>query len=351
MCVGNPIHLGTGNKFRAELDYQSGGSDPFTFTRYYNSHLPDEELGGWRHTYSRSVEVNASKYGENMVVLHRPEGQQLAFYNSSSVWVPTWKTDDTLTKDATGWRYTQSDGVVEAYDETGRLTGIEKPNGNHITLSYLNGELSSITDGFGRTIQFQYQDGRMVSVTDPAGGSIQYQYNSAGKLAEVIYQDNTSRSYLYDDPNAPGLLSGLVDENGNRFATWGYDTQGRAVLSEHAGGAEKTQVSYNADGSVSVTNALGHVQRYTYSRHNGMLKPDVVEGAPCTGFVGGKETYVYDSKGLVSSITDRAGQKRTFTHNDRGLETTQIDQTGVRLRPTGFLPSRSRQKSQNQPDH
>lgn len=82
-----------------------------------------------------------------------------------------------------------------------------------------------------------------------------------------------------------------------------------------------------------------------------MLKPDVVEGAPCTGFVGGKETYVYDSKGLVSSITDRAGQKRTFTHNDRGLETTQIDQTGVRLRPTGFLPSRSRQKSQNQPDH
>ncbi|MCV5341116.1 hypothetical protein OFC87_29750, partial [Escherichia coli] len=108
-----------------------------------------------------------------------------AFYNSSSVWVPTWKTDDTLTKDATGWRYTQSDGVVEAYDETGRLTGIEKPNGNHITLSYLNGELSSITDGFGRTIQFQYQDGRMVSVTDPAGGSIQYQYNSAGKLAEV----------------------------------------------------------------------------------------------------------------------------------------------------------------------
>lgn len=85
-------------------------------------------------------------------------------------------------------------------------------------------------------------------------------------------------------------------------------------------GAEKTQVSYNADGSVSVTNALGHVQRYTYSRHNGMLKPDVVEGAPCTGFVGGKETYVYDSKGLVSSITDRAGQKRTFTHNDRGLK-------------------------------
>lgn len=64
----------------------------------------------------------------------------------------------------------------------------------YITLSYLNGDLSSITDGFGRTIQFQYQDGRMVSVTDPAGGNIQYQYNSAGKLAEVIYQDNTSRS-------------------------------------------------------------------------------------------------------------------------------------------------------------
>ncbi|MDT7006354.1 RHS repeat domain-containing protein, partial [Klebsiella variicola] len=62
--------------------------------------------------------------------------------------------------------------------------------------------------------------------------------------------------------------------------------------------------------------------------------------APCTGFVGGKETYVYDSKGLVSSITDRAGQKRTFTHNDRGLETTQIDQDGGKV-TTDWLPSKS----------
>ncbi len=77
----------------------------------------------------------------------------------------------------------------------------------------------------------------MVSVTDPAGGSIQYQYNSAGKLAEVISPDNTSRSYLYDDPNAPGLLFWAGGrERQTRFATWGYDTQGRAVLSEHAGG-------------------------------------------------------------------------------------------------------------------
>src|SRR5690554_6749996 len=80
MCVGNPIHLGTGNKFQRELDYRSGGPDPLSFSRYYNSSLPDSPFGGWRHTYSRSVDFNPDTYGENMVVLHRPEGQQLAFY-------------------------------------------------------------------------------------------------------------------------------------------------------------------------------------------------------------------------------------------------------------------------------
>ncbi|MFY0992955.1 RHS repeat-associated core domain-containing protein, partial [Halomonas sp. C05BenzN] len=70
-----------------------------------------------------------------------------------------------------------------------------------------------------------------------------------------------------------------------------------------------------------VTNALGHEQTLTYARHNGRLKPEAIEGAPCTGFDGGIRTFEYDSRGLVSRITDEEGQRRDFQHNDRGLET------------------------------
>jgi YD repeat-containing protein len=52
----------------------------------------------------------------------------------------------------------------------------------------------------------------LATVTDPAGQEVAYGYDNAG------------------------LLTGITDENGNRFATWAYDSQNRAILSEHAGG-------------------------------------------------------------------------------------------------------------------
>lgn len=334
MCVGNPIHLGTGNKFQSEQDYASSGAEPLTFTRYYNSSLSDAPMGGWLHTYSRSVDYAPETYGENMVVLQRAEGQRLAFYSVNGDWVPTWDTGVSLQQTNDGWLFVQDNGVAETYDASGKLLSIEQPDGNVIEVTYSNGLIATVADSFGRTLTFQHTNGQLTGLVDPAGESIQFQYDAGGRLGTVTYQDGTTRSYLYDDPSAPGLLSGLIDENGQRFATWGYDSQGRAVSSEHAGGADATSVSYNADGSVSVTNALGHVQTYTFMRRNGILKVDTVEGAPCSGFVGGTESRSYDSSGMLSEITDRAGQRRAYRYNDRGLETSRVDDDGATITTT-----------------
>ena len=80
-----------------------------------------------------------------------------------------------------------------------------------------------------------------------------------------------------------------------------------------------------------MTNALGHVQTYSFSRHNGKMKVDSMEGAPCTGFAGGVEMRGYDNNGMLSSTTDRAGQTRLFSHNDRGLEVSRTDKHGARI--------------------
>ncbi|MFV8382836.1 RHS repeat-associated core domain-containing protein [Vibrio parahaemolyticus] len=331
LCVGNPINLGTGNKFQQETDYQSAGAEPLVFSRYYNSQLADEQrnvgLGvGWSHSFSHSIALDAAQHGENMVVLHRPEGQQLAFYRTNDVWLPTWNSDDRLYQNG-GWRYERADGVTELYNTQGQLTSILYPSGNQITLSYANDELQSVVDSYGRSLGFTVEQGQITAVTDPSGQQYLYQFTDS-TLSGVANPDTTSRTYHYEDAAYPGMLTGLTDERGNRFATWGYDSEGRAVLSEHSNGTDRTEVRYNADGSVTVTNALGHEQHYTFSRYNGQLKPDSIEGAACTGFAGGTKTFTYDGNGKLATTTDREGQKFTYQFNSRALEISRTSKDG-----------------------
>ena len=46
----------------------------------------------------------------------------------------------------------------------------------------------------------------------------------------------TTLTYLYENSSLPFSLTGITDENGNRYVTWGYDTEGRAT-SNYMGGS------------------------------------------------------------------------------------------------------------------
>ncbi|EPQ9997603.1 RHS repeat-associated core domain-containing protein [Vibrio vulnificus] len=331
LCVGNPINLATGNKYQQETDYVSAGMEPLVFTRHYNSQLAlsgkQSDVGiGWSHNYSNKVIFDKESHGENMVVLHRPDGKELAFYRTNAVWMPTWKSDDRLYKDS-GWRYQRADGVVELYDSNGQLIRIVHPSGNELDLNYTNGKLDSVSDSFGRTLRFSYDQGKIIKMIDPAGQTFSYDYSN--ELLVAVYKpDANQRSYHYEDSLNPSLLTGLTDEKGSRFATWSYDPSGRAVLSEHNSGVDRTSVTYNPDGSVMVTNALGHEQHYLFSRYNGKLKPDSIQGAACTGFAGGTKSFGYDANGELKSIINEEGQSFSYQYDQRGLEISRTSSTG-----------------------
>ena len=69
-----------------------------------------------------------------------------------------------------------------------------------------------------------------------------------GRLSTITYPTGAARTYLYDDPDSANHRTGIIDENGNRYATWAYDAQGWAILSEHAGGAERSTLTYTPRG-------------------------------------------------------------------------------------------------------
>ncbi|MCS0096600.1 RHS repeat-associated core domain-containing protein [Vibrio cholerae] len=331
LCVGNPINLATGNKYQQETDYVSAGMEPLVFTRHYNSQLAlsgkQSDVGiGWSHNYSNKVIFDKESHGENMVVLHRPDGKELAFYRTNAVWMPTWKSDDRLYKDS-GWRYQRADGVVELYDSNGQLIRTVHPSGNELDLNYTNGKLDSVSDSFGRTLRFSYDQGKIIKMIDPAGQTFSYDYSNE-LLVAVHKPDANQRRYHYEDSLNPSLLTGLTDEKGSRFATWSYDPSGRAVLSEHSSGVDRTSVTYNPDGSVTVTNALGHEQHYLFSRYNGKLKPDSIQGAACTGFAGGTKSFGYDTNGELKSIINEEGQSFSYQYDQRGLEISRTSSTG-----------------------
>ena len=82
----------------------------------------------------------------------------------------------------------------------------------------------------------------IATVTDHLGNTVSYTYDAANNLATVTYPGGGSKTYLYNEQaytantNLPNAMTGITDENGTRFATYQYDSQGRAVSTEHAGG-------------------------------------------------------------------------------------------------------------------
>ena len=81
----------------------------------------------------------------------------------------------------------------------------------------------------------------------------------------------------------PFALTGITDEDGNRFATWAYDAIGRATSSQHAGGADLTKVTYNdTDGSRNVTTALGLQLVYKLTLNQNVPKVIEIDRLPTT---------------------------------------------------------------------
>jgi len=348
VLCGNPINVAIGNKYQREDDLKL--SSLLYFSRHYNSHAAarSDLLGPkWTHSYSRAVEYVPGPSGTQVANVGRPDGRRLRFTDSTGQWKADADVAATLVRrtgpagELLGWTFTPQDGLdVEEYDALGRLLQIANPDGRTVVLTYNNGVIENNANDFrltrvqaqdGRSLVFEYDTSRRISkMTDSSGSAYVYGYDSAGNLASVTYPGGKSRTYVYNEPaytngaNLPTALTGIVHEGTQRFATFTYAANGKAISTEHAGGVEKVVVQYNADGSANVTESLGQVQQRAFTTVLGVKKAKtIVEN--CTGCATRSSSYSYDVNGYSDVVTDARGTTTDYNYNSRGLVSQRID--------------------------
>lgn len=299
--IRNPIQPNTGNKTQSELDYVSAITYPLNFIRYYNLYQRGGLVLGanWLGTPQPRILSTPSL---TQVIVLRPSGLKLPFNASTGQWFTSVDVKDVLIelRDAnfvrTGWTYKEdATGDIETYDANGKLLSVADRSGFTKTFSYstastpsniapVPGLLITVTDTLGRSLNFSYDSSsRLKTMTNPAGGSYTYSYTTDGNnnLLSVTYPDNKVRTYHYENTTFLNALTGITDENSNRFATWGYNTIGGATTS-----ATRT---------------------ITTTWHTTWRLPLVISeytGATATGTPLKKTTYVYDTKGNVTSYKE-----------------------------------------------
>ena len=328
---GNPINAGTGNKFQVETDFVGGAATRLALTRSYNSQdATASAFGvGWHSTWHRGLAVSGPT-----VAVTRGDGRKDTFSGHSGVWtadpdVTSVLTPVPATGPQTGWKLVRDDDSVERYTADGLLISVTTREGLATTLAYdANRQLTTVTGPFGHQLAFAYDASGLVrQMTTLDGQTYAYAYDGNNNLVSVTYPDQTVRRYVYENASFPNALTGIVDELGNRFATYGYDNLGRATTTQHAGGAELTTVAYNADGTSTVTDALGNAHTYALQTQFSMVKPAAVTGAPVPN--AGAQAYTYDANGFVASRTDFNGNVTAYTRDARGLELSRTEAQGT----------------------
>lgn len=341
--AGNPINISTGNKFDTVTDFESAGPDTLAFIRYYNSYERRESmLGiGWRSNFDRHLWFN----GTTQIITTRADGGGAVYNLVGSNWVPDADVTERLTQNGSNWLVTDDNDTVETYDSLGKLISVVKRNGYQQTLTYdATGLLTSVTDTYGRQLTFTHSGIRLATMTDPDGHVYAYSYGKtlsllpqANLLTSVSYPDDTPSdttdnptiTYLYENTAHPFALTGILDENGERYATYAYNGDGRAILSEHANGADHTEIVFHPDFTRTVTGPTGQQEIYHFALIQGSYKVTQIDRLASASVPAATFLKTYDAFGFVASTTDWNGNVINFVNNARGLQISRTEAAGT----------------------
>jgi len=373
---GNPIVPASAQKVHRETDYDDGRL--LKFERNYGSQRFGLDVVGytpWRYTYFDALPAPTA--GSLATAALRADGTLALIYADDFTGSLSSTTADmayrgTVATIGGARNYTlfsPYEPTVERYGSDGRLLSRSYADGRFVVLTYADGKggylpggssctapvspapfvaLQCVTDAFGRQLAFEWNSaGLRTKLIDPAGGVVQYAYDEStshhpeqrgpiGNLTSVTRQDGTVRLYHYNEPEHTSgtdlysALTGISDPLASgfvRYSVYKYDDAGRAVMTEHAGGADRHSVSYASDMTqATVTRPLGSVFTHSLSKQLGALRRSSTAQPPGAGSSACSDARTFDGTGNISSRTDFGGNKSCFAYdNTRNLQIRRVE--------------------------
>jgi RHS repeat-associated protein len=261
---------------------------------------------------------------------------------------------------------TEADGTVSHFSTstTGSVLDYVKDRaGNKTVLSYTNNLVTGVADAFGNTLQFQYDGlGHITQATDPAGRVTTYGYNTLNDAQHSTFltstHDSTGTTTItwnqggshgvgyfadscvttYCEP-AISITSVAYPDGTHSYYT--YDVVGRLTSSYGDGGAETTTFTYNSDGSVkttdalgkslvaapnqvgsaaAITDALGTVIHFKYDPEYKLLG--------VVGALGDSAAASYDQYGNIASVTSPIGNLTNLAYTGDQAPSSVTDPSG-----------------------
>ena len=318
----HPVNYTTGNKFLAETDLKDWNGQGLAFRRNWNSFD-----GRWHFSYrQRLADVQTSVH---TVSIYEDTGRVVRFNELDGEWMPDSDVRASLVRDGEAWVFTRTTGEQQRYDTSGRLLQISYPGGGLVNLAYSGTDRVEVRDAYGNLLVIGLDpENRPATVTDPDGQRYRYGYDADGRLVYVSYpdespdtvganpfgEDNPVLEYHYEDARHPLLVTGVTDENGERYKTVEYDGDGRAVVSGLADGdLDGSTLDYSALGDslnprVTVTNALGKDTVFHLQASLGVNQVTRIEGiASANCLADTRERSYYPDTGWLKRSWDKAG--------------------------------------------
>ncbi|MEJ2736549.1 MAG: DUF6531 domain-containing protein, partial [Anaerolineae bacterium] len=344
--VGGPINTRTGNYHYSRQDISVAAlGGPLRFERSYSSLETDlytTPLGsGWTHNYDMDLTFPADPGGEpDTVIVKGCHGSRFRFGdNGDGTYASFPGVWATLTRTLTApYTYTLTgvDQSLYVFDDGGRLVEVTNPQGQAIQLDYNGSQLARVQDSTGqRFLTFAYDgQGRLVEVRDPADRTVEYGYDLAGDLAVVTDTRDLAWSYTYTGTH---LLRDVGDPLGHVVERTEYDGRGRAVRQWDGLLGQPLQIDYGADGTVTITDPLGHVTVDGYNAYGTLAWQSNAAGSwsrtydaelnlrSTTDANGNKTRYVYNSMGQPEKITNPQDNTTRMAYDDRNHLTVLTD--------------------------
>ena len=343
---GDPVDLGTGLFVYNKTDLVIPDVIPLSISRTYRPRDTVSRPFGMGTTHPYEIFLVGDFDFYSFIDLILPDGGRIrydrlfpgtnfdtSFEHTTS---PGVFYKSILSWNGGGWNLTLRNGTIYTFPDSdgiigpryAAMTSMRDRNGNQITLSRSDGNLTKLTSTNGRYIDFTYDtSNRITQARDNIGRIVSYTYDTRGRLATVTDPRGGVTQYTYDTSDR---MTKVTDPRGTIYLTNTYDTNGRVTKQTQADSTTYLfAYTIGANGKVSqtdVTDPRGNVRRVTFNTDGYVVSDTFPVGKPEQQTI----SYVRDANtNLISSMTDGLNRRTSYTYDSLGNTTSVTSMSGT----------------------